>query len=190
MSILTMSQDSVREAVSSAFGKLDPRHQWRNPVMFLVWVGATLTTVLAVVEPFLGGPAASGGTKVPSVFTAIIAIVLWATVWFANFAEAIAEGRGKAQADTLRKTRTTTTAHRVATKDAESLPTDAEAIAALTTEDLPSADLTVGDVVVVPAGELIPGDGDIIWGVASIDESAITGESAPVVRESLSLIHI
>lgn len=184
MSILTMSQDSVREAVSSAFGKLDPRHQWRNPVMFLVWVGATLTTVLAVVEPFLGGPAASGGTKVPSVFTAIIAIVLWATVWFANFAEAIAEGRGKAQADTLRKTRTTTTAHRVATKDAESLPTDAEAIAALTTEDLPSADLTVGDVVVVPAGELIPGDGDIIWGVASIDESAITGESAPVVRES------
>ncbi|PZQ90356.1 MAG: K(+)-transporting ATPase subunit B [Leifsonia xyli] len=167
-------------ALPAALGKLGPRSQWRNPVMFLVWVGAALTTLLAVAEPFLGGPAASGGTTVPVVFTGVIAGWLWLTVLFANLAEAVAEGRGKAQADSLRATRTSTPAHRVRDYDAV---TDAAAERAATAE-LPSAELGLGDIVVVTAGELIPGDGDIVWGIASVDESAITGESAPVVRES------
>ncbi|WP_417374375.1 potassium-transporting ATPase subunit KdpB [Glutamicibacter protophormiae] len=170
----------VRAALPGAFRKLDPRAQWRNPVMFLVWVGAALTTVLAIAEPFLGGPAPSGGTEVPWPFTAVIAIWLWLTVLFANLAESVAEGRGKAQADTLRKTRTSTTAHRI---DGYDSATDAGAEQATTT-DVSSADLRLGDIVVISAGELIPGDGDIVWGIASVDESAITGESAPVVRES------
>ncbi|MFB9285752.1 potassium-transporting ATPase subunit KdpB [Pseudoclavibacter helvolus] len=163
-----------------AFRKLDPRQQWRNPVMFIVWVGAAFTTVLAVAEPFLGGPADSGGTAIPSTFTWAIAVWLWLTVLFANLAESVAEGRGKAQAESLRKTRTSTTAHRVENYDATANPTaDGTSIA-----EIASADLVLGDVVTVSAGELIPGDGDIIWGIASVDESAITGESAPVIRES------
>jgi len=101
-------------ALPGAFRKLDPRAQWRNPVMFLVWVGAALTTALAIAEPFLGGPAESGGTAVPWSFTGVIAGWLWLTVLFANLAESVAEGRGKAQADTLRATRTSTVARRVA----------------------------------------------------------------------------
>ena len=167
-------------ALPGACRKLDPRAQWRSPVMFIVWVGAAFTTVLAIVEPLLGGPAPSGGTPVPAAFTWIIAVWLWLTVLFASLAESIAEGRGKAQADTLRKTRSSTTAHRVAAYDAVG---DAGAERSATT-DVPSSDLGLGDVVVVAAGGLIPGDGDVIWGIASVDESAITGESAPVVRES------
>ncbi|ALJ18632.1 potassium-transporting ATPase subunit KdpB [Microbacterium sp. No. 7] len=170
----------LRDALPGAVRKLDPRAQWRNPVMFLVWVGAVLTTALAIAEPFLGGPAASGGAEVPASFTGIIAAWLWLTVLFAGLAEAVAEGRGKAQADSLRKTRTSTLAHRVAEYDAT---TDAGAERA-DVADVSSADLRLGDVVVVSAGEPIPGDGDIVWGIASVDESAITGESAPVVRES------
>lgn len=175
---LTLSQ--VRAALPGALRKLHPRAQWRNPVMFIVWVGAALTTALAIAEPFLGGPAPSGGTAVPGSFTGAIAVWLWLTVLFANLAESIAEGRGKAQADTLRQTRTSTTAHLVTKHDA------GRDAAAERTElmDVSSADLGLGDVVVVSAGELVPGDGDIIWGIASVDESAITGESAPVVRES------
>ncbi|MDZ4044605.1 MAG: potassium-transporting ATPase subunit B, partial [Rhodoglobus sp.] len=109
----TLTWAQIQAALPGALRKLDPRAQWRNPVMFIVWVGAALTTLLAVVEPFLGGPAESGGTSVPWSFTWIIAVWLWLTVLFANLAESIAEGRGKAQADTLRKTRTSTTAHRV-----------------------------------------------------------------------------
>jgi len=176
----SFSWAQVRAALPGAFRKLDPRAQWRNPVMFLVWVGAALTTVLAVAEPFLGGPASSGGSSVPWSFTAGIAIWLWLTVLFANLAESIAEGRGKAQADSLRKTRTSTTAHRVTGYDPAS---DAAAERAAVTE-VASSELRLGDVVTVTAGELIPGDGDIVWGIASVDESAITGESAPVVRES------
>lgn len=97
-------------ALPGAFRKLDPRAQWRNPVMFLVWVGAALTTAIAIAEPFLGGPTASGGTRVPGAFTPVIAGWLWVTVLFANLAEAVAEGRGKAQADSLRKTRTASSA--------------------------------------------------------------------------------
>ena len=172
--------EQVRAALPGAFRKLNPKEQWRNPVMFLVWVGAALTTVLAISEPFIGGPADSGGTVVPWQFTWAIAVWLWLTVLFANLAESVAEGRGKAQAETLRKTRTSTMANRVASYDPA---TDAAAERAATTQ-ISSSDLALGDVVVVTAGELIPGDGDIVWGIASVDESAITGESAPVVREA------
>jgi len=172
--------DQVRAALPGAFRKLHPAQQRRNPVMFLVWTGAALTTILAVAEPFIGGPADSGGTAVPWSFTGAIAIWLWLTVLFANLAESVAEGRGKAQAETLRKTRTSTMANRVADYD----PAADAAAEHVTTAQVSSADLALGDIVVVAADGLIPGDGDIVWGIASVDESAITGESAPVVRES------
>jgi K+-transporting ATPase ATPase B chain len=143
-------------AAGDALSKLDPRRMARNPVMFVVEVGSVLVTALAVVDP--------------SVFAWSIAAWLWFTVLFANFAEAIAEGRGKAQAEELRRTRAETIAHR-------RLPDGS-------LEDLPSPKLRVGDEVVVSAGEAIPADGEVIEGIASVDESAITGESAPVIRES------
>lgn len=170
----------VLEALPTALRKLNPRELWRNPVMFIVEVGAALTTAIAIAEPFLGGPDPSGGSAVPASFTWAIAAWLWLTVVFANLAEAVAEGRGKAQADTLRKTRTTTVAHRVTGYDATGDPGAVRAVLA----EVPSGDLRLGDVVVVEAGRPIPGDGDIVHGIASVDESAITGESAPVVRES------
>jgi K+-transporting ATPase ATPase B chain len=167
-------------ALPGALRKLNPREMWRNPVMFIVEVGAALTTVIAIAEPFIGGPGESGGTPVPLSFTWAIAVWLWLTVVFANLAEAVAEGRGKAQADTLRQTRTSTIAHLVTGYDGQA---DASAERA-TTSEVSSSELRPGDVVVVTAGQLIPGDGDIVAGIASVDESAITGESAPVVRES------
>ena len=175
-----LSAAQVRAALPGALRKLHPRDQWRNPVMFLVWVGAALTTLLAIAEPFLGGPADSGGTAVPASFTGVIAAWLWLTVLFANLAESIAEGRGKAQAETLRQTRTSTVARRVTDHDQAGYPGAQRAA----TEEVASSELRLGDTVVVAAGELIPGDGDVVWGIASVDESAITGESAPVVRES------
>ena len=160
-------------ALPGAFRKLDPRLMWRNPVMFIVEIGAALTTVLAIAGPFMG-------TKdVAPTFTAGIAIWLWITVIFANLAESVAEGRGKAQAASLRQTRTSTIAHQVVGYD-PSVDPDAERA---TASDISSADLVLGDFVVISAGEVVPGDGDIVWGIASIDESAITGESAPVIRE-------
>jgi K+-transporting ATPase ATPase B chain len=153
----------VRRALVDAVKKLDPRQQLRNPVMFIVLVGSLWTTVLF----FRDLPTARTSD---SVFTGLVAIWLWFTVLFANFAEAVAEGRGKAQADTLRKTRSETVAH-VQRADG-------------TVEEVPSTALQVGDLCVVEAGELIPGDGDVVEGIASVDESAITGESAPVIRES------
>ncbi|MET2010512.1 potassium-transporting ATPase subunit KdpB [Microbacterium chocolatum] len=170
----------LRAAMPGALRKLNPAALWRNPVMLLVWVGAALTTAIAVAEPFLGGPESSAGSAVPPGFTGGIALWLWLTVLFANLAESVAEGRGKAQAASLRKTRTSTMAARVGSYDAA---TDAAAERAATAL-VPSSELQLGDVVVVTAGELIPGDGDIVWGIATVDESAITGESAPVVRES------
>ncbi|HEY9423488.1 MAG TPA: potassium-transporting ATPase subunit KdpB, partial [Microterricola sp.] len=167
-------------ALPGALRKMHPKQMWRNPVMFIVEVGAALTTLLAITEPFLGGAEESGGSAMAPSFTAWIAIWLWLTVIFANLAESVAEGRGKAQAESLRATRTSTIAHRVGHYDALE---DAGAEHA-DTVPVASADLQLGDVVVVTAGELIPGDGDIVWGIASVDESAITGESAPVVRES------
>ncbi|MGC5165534.1 potassium-transporting ATPase subunit KdpB [Luteimicrobium sp. DT211] len=148
--------------------KLDPRVMWRVPVMFVVEVGAALTTALAVVDP--------------SVFAWVIAAWLWITVLFATLAEAVAESRGRAQASSLRATQRTTTARKVQG------PSDQLAygsgLAALPTVEVASSQLHVGDLVVVAAGETIPGDGDVVEGVASVDESAITGESAPVIRES------
>ncbi len=150
----------VQRALWDACLKLNPRIMMRNPVMFVVEVGSAITTVLLFANPH---QAAFG-------FDLQITLWLWFTVLFANFAEAMAEGRGKAQADTLRKAKTETVAHRL-------LPDGA-------TEDVPSARLRMDDIVVVAAGQFIPGDGEIIDGVASVDESAITGESAPVIREA------
>ena len=146
----------LRRAIPESFRKLDPRVLVRNPVMFLVEVGSVVVTVLAIADP--------------SAFAWGIALWLWFTVLFANFAEAIAEGRGKAQAEALRQTRAHTLAHR--------------RLADGTTEEIVSSTLREGDVVVVAAGSLIPADGEVIEGIASVDESAITGESAPVIRES------
>jgi len=169
------------QSLPGALRRLNPATLLRNPVILLVWAGAAVTTVLAIAEPFLGDASAdSGSTPVPGGFTWSIAIWLWLTVLFANVAESVAEGRGKAQAATLRKTRTSTLARRVAGYDSAADPT-AERAAAL---EVASSELRRDDIVIVTAGEAIPGDGDIIAGIATVDESAITGESAPVVRES------
>jgi K+-transporting ATPase ATPase B chain len=156
----------VRRALWDAVRKLDPRHQVRNPVMFVVWVGSLLTTVLAV-------QALLGHGEAPFGFIAAIAMWLWFTLLFANFAEAMAEGRGKAQADDLRSARQGIEARRVLGGHRG----DPE-------ERIAATRLRKNDVVVCDAGELIPADGEIVDGVASVDESAITGESAPVIRES------
>jgi K+-transporting ATPase ATPase B chain len=150
-------------AVRDSFAKLDPRLMARNPVMFVVEVGSVLTTLLFIRD-------VRTATAANNAFVGLVTAWLWFTVLFANFAEAVAEGRGKAQADTLRKMRSETMA-RVLQPDG-------------TERQVPSSQLTVGDLCVVEAGQLIPGDGEIIEGIASVDESAITGESAPVIRES------
>ncbi|MBV9310402.1 MAG: potassium-transporting ATPase subunit KdpB [Solirubrobacterales bacterium] len=156
--------DIVRRALIDSFTKLDPRVQIRNPVMFVVEIGAAITTVTWLIQVFGGGPL--GGGHEPAWYTFTISFWLWLTVVFANMAEAFAEGRGRAQADTLRAMRQ-------------------ETVANLRDGGTKSAsELVRGDVVVVEAGELIPGDGSVIEGIASVDESAITGESAPVIRES------
>jgi K+-transporting ATPase ATPase B chain len=156
--------DIVRRALIDSFIKLDPRVQIRNPVMFVVEIGAAITTITWFIQVFGGGPL--GGGNEPGWYTFTISIWLWLTVVFANMAEAFAEGRGRAQADTLRTMRQETVAR---LKDG-------------TTKS--AAELSKGDVVIVEAGDLIPGDGTVIEGIASVDESAITGESAPVIRES------
>jgi K+-transporting ATPase ATPase B chain len=153
----------VKGALVDSVRKLDPRVQARNPVMFVVLVGSVLTTILFLRD--LGD-----STATQNVFSGLVAAFLWFTVLFANFAEAMAEGRGKAQAATLRKTRSETVARR---RRADG-----------TIEEVPGSRLQLGDECVVAAGEVIPSDGDVIDGVASVDESAITGESAPVIRES------
>jgi K+-transporting ATPase ATPase B chain len=158
-------------ALPGALRKLDPRLMWRNPVMLIVEVGAALTTAIAITLPIIGQK------DIAPTFSAGIAIWLWITVIFANLAESVAEGRGKAQAASLRQTRTSTIAHRLKGW------TESSNLDTLAQTDVSSADLTLGDHVVVAAGEVIPGDGDIVWGIASVDESAITGESAPVIRE-------
>ena len=152
------------KSLPDAFKKLDPRVQIKNPVMFVVEIGSVLTVYDAIVQP--------------SIFAWTITAWLWLTVLFANLAEAVAEGRGKAQAETLRRTKRETVARRlIGWKPGDSANS-------LRVEQVPGTALTIGDYVVVEAGEVIPGDGDVVDGVASVDESAITGESAPVIRES------
>ena len=155
----------VRRAARDALAKLDPRHMVRNPVMFVVLLGSVLTTLLWL-RDLLAGRAGTG-------FTLQIALWLWFTVVFANFAEAMAEGRGKAQAETLRRSRTLTAAKRLCD------PRDRNV-----TDTVAAEELRKGDVVLCLPGDVIPGDGEVIEGVASVDESAVTGESAPVIRES------
>jgi K+-transporting ATPase ATPase B chain len=155
----------VRRALRDSFTKLTPRHQVKNPVMFVVLIGSVLTTLVLVRD------IATGAGQIG--FTFQLAVWLWFTVLFANFAEAMAEGRGKAQADSLRSSRTLTTAKRLADPKNRASAVSTSA-----------ADLRAGDVVLCLPGDVIPGDGEVIEGVASVDESAITGESAPVIRES------
>ena len=163
---MAMQKDMMGRAVRDSFAKLDPRVQIQNPVMFLVWLSAVMTSVLAVASIF--GVQDAG---VPTYYVVAIAVILWLTDLFSNFAEALAEGRGKAQADSLRAAKKDVEAHRIeSVEDKEHFTV------------VPGTELTRGDLVIVRAGEQIPGDGDVIEGAASVDESAITGESAPVVR--------
>jgi potassium-transporting ATPase ATP-binding subunit len=151
-----LAPDILRQGLVGALAKLHPRHQWRNPVLLVVWLGSVVTTLFAVVQA--------------SAFNIQLAAWLWFTVLFANFAEALAEGRGKAQAASLRKLRTSTMARRLDQDGRE--------------EAVPAADLRRGERVVCEAGDIIPSDGDVVEGISTVDESAITGESAPVIRES------
>ena len=151
----------LTKSLPDALRKLDPRTLWRNPVMFIVEIGAVWSTVLTIRDS--------------SWFGWLVVFWLWLTVLFGNMATAVAEGRGKAQADTLRKSKADTIARRLTrlvTRDSRH------------EEDVRAPDLLKGDIVVVEAGEIIPGDGEIVEGIASVNESAITGESAPVIRES------
>ena len=156
----------VGRAIKDSFIKLSPKTQVQNPVMLLVYISAILTSGLWVISLF-------GLKDAPSGYTLAIAVILWFTVLFANFAEAIAEGRGKAQADSLRAARKDVEAHKIPSPDKKDNVTS-----------ISSANLKKGDFVIVSAGEQIPGDGDVVEGAASVDESAITGESAPVIREA------
>ncbi|KFE68397.1 potassium-transporting ATPase subunit KdpB [Hyalangium minutum] len=154
----------LKQGAVDSLRKLHPRDVARNPVMFVVWTGSLLTTVLVLKELFTPGPATT-----PVWFTVLVTLWLWFTVLFANFAEAVAEGRGKAQASALRKMRKDTLARRLVDGREERVP---------------APSLRKGDLVVCEVGDLIPGDGEVVEGIASVDESAITGESAPVIRES------
>ena len=159
-----LSRGLLKTALIDSFRRLTPRYQWRNPVMFVVYIGSILTTILWI-------QALGGKGEAPTGFILAVTLWLWVTLLFANFAEAIAEGRSKAQAASLKSARRDTTAKRLmrADRNAPQTPT-------------PSSNLRKGDVVLVEQGDLVPGDGEVIEGVASIDESAITGESAPVIR--------
>ncbi|MBS1834136.1 MAG: HAD-IC family P-type ATPase, partial [Acidobacteria bacterium] len=165
MSTSTLSQTRplldraiLRRAIADSFRKLNPAKMWKNPVIFVVEAGAALSTILLIRDTANIG------------FALQVTLWLWFTVLFANFAEAIAEARGKAQADTLRRTKSDSQAHR-------SRPDG-------TTEDVAASQLRAGDIVICDAGDTIPGDGEVIEGIATVDESVITGESAPVIRES------
>jgi potassium-transporting ATPase ATP-binding subunit len=170
-SVIHLPGQLYRRAIFDAFKKLDPRHQARNPVMFVTEIGSILSTALWV-QSLTGNGEASPG------FIGAIAIWLWTTVIFANFSEALAEGRGKAQAESLRKARQDTPAKRLSGH-----PSDLES-ATKALELVSSTKLQKGDLFLVEAGDILPSDGEILFGIASVDESAVTGESAPVVREA------
>ena len=155
----------VRDALKQSFVMLRPDIQWSNPVMFVVEIGAVLT-LLFIAQALVS----TSASQVPITYFIALDFWLWLTVLFANFATALAEARGKAQADSLRKTRTETPAYRLKAGDV--------------VEEVPSTDLRPGDRVVISAGQVIPSDGEVVAGIASVDEAAITGESAPVIREA------
>jgi K+-transporting ATPase ATPase B chain len=159
-----VNPDLMKRAFIDSFLRLTPRYQWRNPVMFVVYIGSILTTILWV-------QALTGKGEAPVGFILAVTLWLWVTLLFANFAEAIAEGRSKAQAASLKSARRDTTARKLARPQRDAAQTP-----------VPSSALRKGDVVLVVQGDLVPGDGEVIEGAASIDESAITGESAPVIR--------
>ena len=161
-----ITPEILRQAVIGSFQKLNPRYMMKNPVMFVVEVGCAITLVLSFFPNVFGDLAQSNLRT----YNIIVCVILFITVLFANFAESVAEGRGKAQAASLKKTQKDTEAHRLDENGEETI--------------ISSSELKKGDVVMVAAGEVIPGDGEVIEGIASVDESAITGESAPVVRES------
>src|SRR5438874_9693290 len=161
-------------AILQSLKKLAPQLVAKNPVMFVVEIGSVLTTAIWLRDLFAASP-----SGVPRWFTLAVSVCLWFTVIFANFAGAVAEGRGKAQADSLRRMRQETVARKVRT-----WPAPEDVIPIANEEMIPASRLRKGDLVVVEANQLIPGDGEVIQGIASVDESAITGESAPVIRES------
>src|ERR1700741_215956 len=164
-----LDRSLIVTAMWASFGKLDPRTLVKNPVMFCVEIVSVLTTIFFL-RDLIVGPGTVVGTN--ALFSGQITVWLWFTVLFANFAEAVAEGRGKAQADALRRTRTETKGKRLQAANSRSF------------ELIDATALKAGDLVLVEAGDLIPSDGEVIAGAASVDESAITGESAPVIRES------
>src|SRR5262245_45354736 len=168
-----LDREILIPAIRDSFLKLEPRWQARNPVMFVVEVGSVITTIVFVAGFFQG---ASGSTQL---FVGQVALWLWFTVLFANFAEAVAEGRGKAQAAALRRTRAELTARRLV--DGQG---GGRRDGPWQEERVPASQLRKGDRVVCEANDLIPGDGTVVEGIASVDESAITGESAPVIREA------
>jgi len=184
----------VKPAVVDSFKKLDPRVQWRNPVMFVVYVGSIITTALCA-------QALGGKGEAPASFIMAIALWLWFTVLFANFAEALAEGRSKAQAASLRSLKKQTWAKKMEEPPKEAQGRSQASLAPLGSlaqsagsggspchgakwHPIESSELRKGDTILVLANDVIPADGEVIEGVASVDESAITGESAPVIRES------
>src|SRR5439155_25128513 len=184
-------------AIGDSFKKLDPRWMARNPVMFVVEVGSVITTIVFIAGLFNGSPATSGPNN--ELFVGQITIWLWFTVLFANFAEAVAEGRGKAQAASLRRTRAELVARRLVIPPTPTLPREpgvptksrwrgADFVGweggGSDEERVPAPQLRKGDRVVCEANDVIPGDGTVVEGIASVAESAITGESAPVIRQA------
>ena len=163
----TITPEIFHQSLIGSFKKLDPRYMIKNPVMFVVEIGFIITIILSIFPNIFGGSASGENLRI---YNLIVSIILFVTVLFANFAESVAEGRGKAQAASLKKTQKDTDARLLSKDGTETI--------------VSSSELRKGDIVMVSAGEIIPGDGEVLEGVASVDESAITGESAPVVRES------
>lgn len=159
-----ITKDILKSSIIGSFQKLDPRYMIKNPVMFVVEIGCFITLLLTFV------PTLFGGSEQYRIYNGIVTVILFVTVLFANFAESVAEGRGKAQAASLKKTKQDTKARKLLSDGTEQI--------------INASELKKGDLVLVKAGELIPNDGEVIEGIASVDESAITGESAPVTREA------
>lgn len=171
---------AARAVVLDALRKFDPRYLWRNPVLLLTEAGAALTTLIAIGEACVGGELISGGTVMPPGFTWALALGFWACLFTATLAESIAEGRGRAQTASLRRAQAPVMASRVIAYDAIR---DRQALSA-ETERIDSRDLSVGDIVIVRAGELVPADGEVLWGAAELDESEYTGHPGAVIREA------